>query len=152
MKELAIMLLALCLSLAVIFTGCNGVGSSSQESGPIEVSIFSRPLPERNGLTAEGKKVDWLDVSSFCCYYGAYDEKMNNYDVAICESRSLGAEGIQKLNEAGVWTICYITIGEDDGIVSCCCVRDIAVVHHEMIAEHVIVVGSCVMVKGGFTG
>ena len=116
MKKLAVMLLALCLSFTAIFMGCNGDGSSSQESGPIEVSIFSRPLPERNGLTAEGKKVDWLDVSSFCCYYGAYDEKMTNYDVAICESRSLGSEGIQKLNEAGVWTICYITIGEDDSL------------------------------------
>lgn len=118
MKKFAVALLALLLSFATVFVGCgdNGDSSSSQDEGVREVSIFSRPLPKRNGLNAQGKKVDWLDVSSFVCYYGQYDEKMTNFDVAICESRSLGAEGIKKLNDAGVWTICYITIGEDDSL------------------------------------
>ena len=117
MKKFAVALLALCLSFITLFIGCNNEESSStQDDGTVEVSIFSRPLPERNGLNAQGKKVDWLDVSSFVCYYGQYDEKMTEFDVAICESRSLGAEGIKKLNDAGVWTICYITIGEDDSL------------------------------------
>ena len=113
MKKLTALLLLICLFFT--FVACDQT-SSEGAGGPVEISIFSRPLPERNGLTAEGKKVDWLDVSSFCCYYGAYDEKMTNYDVAICESRSLGVEGLKQLNDAGVWTICYITIGEDDGL------------------------------------
>lgn len=94
------------------------VACDQTPEGPleVEVSIFSRPLPERNGLNENGKKVDWLDVSSFCCYYGAYTDDMTAYDVAICESRNLGAEGIKKLNDAGVYTICYITIGEDDSL------------------------------------
>ncbi len=117
MKVLSAILLTFCLTFCAVFAGCNE--TSNQDSlglEEVEVSIFSRPLPERNGLTEEGKKVDWLDVSSFCCYYGAYDEKMNNFDVAICESRNLGAEGLKKLNDAGTWTICYITIGEDDSL------------------------------------
>lgn len=116
MKSLWVLLLTFCLTFCAIFTGCNNGDNSTVEVKEVEVSIFSRPLPERNGFTQDGKKVEWLDVSSFCCYYGAYDEKMTNFDVAICESRSLGAEGIQKLNEAGVYTICYITIGEDDSL------------------------------------
>ncbi|MBR4419382.1 MAG: hypothetical protein IKT32_00725 [Clostridia bacterium] len=85
MKKIWAILLIVFVSFGIIFTGCTNP-SSSEDNGPIEVSIFSRPVPERNGLNAEGKKVDWLDVTSFCCYYGAYDEKMNNYDVDICES------------------------------------------------------------------
>lgn len=90
--------------------------SAESQIEKVEVSIFSRPLPERNGLNEQGKKVDWLDVSSFCCYYGAFTPEMTDYDVAICESRNLGAEGIKKLNDAGVYTICYITVGEDDSL------------------------------------
>lgn len=111
MKSVLTFLLAVLLAFS-----CMGLVACQQDGGTVEVSIFSRPLPERNGLNEDGKKVDWLDVSSFCCYYGAFDEKMTNYDVAICESRSLGTEGIKMLNDAGVYTICYITIGEDDSL------------------------------------
>lgn len=81
---------------------------------PRNISIFSRPLADRShGFTKAGKKVEWLDVESFSCYYGVYDQKQENYDVAICESKNLGADGIAKLNKAGVYTICYLSIGED---------------------------------------
>jgi len=118
MKKFAVVLLALCLAFTSLLVGCN---NGSQTSGEpqikdIEVSIFSRPLAKRDKFTEKGKKVEWLDVESFCCYYGAYHEDMEKFDVAICESRSLGAEGIAKLNQAGVYTICYITIGEDDSL------------------------------------
>lgn len=106
MKRFVSALLAVCMIIGcVVLVGC---------AKP--TSIFSRPLAKRDKLTADGKKVEWLDVASFCTYYGVYDEKMNNFDVAICESRNLGAEGIAKLNAAGVYTICYITIGEDDSL------------------------------------
>lgn len=108
MKKIVSVIMAVCVAL---FCGLT-VGCSAGDR-TVEVSIFSRPSAKRGSLTAEGKKVEWLDVESFCCYYGAYDQKMENYDVAICESKNLGAEGIAKLNTAGVYTICYISIGED---------------------------------------
>lgn len=104
MKKIASVFIAVCLALcSLILTGCEQ-----------HISIFSRPLANRDKFTEDGKKVEWLDVTSFSTYYGVYDERQENYDVAICESKYLGAEGIAKLNEAGVYTICYITIGEDD--------------------------------------
>ncbi len=115
MKHLIAFLTAILMAFSTtVLFACNKPTEPQIEK--VEVSIFSRPLAERNGLNAQGKKVDWLDVSSFCCYYGAFTQEMTNYDVAICESRNLGTEGIKKLNDAGVYTICYITIGEDDSL------------------------------------
>ncbi len=111
-KKLILLLLLISLSVSSVF----GTACDKPPAGPQEISIFSRPVTERNGLNEDGKKCDWLDVASFSCYYGAYTEEMTNFDVAICESMNLGVEGIKKLNDAGVWTICYITIGEDDSL------------------------------------
>lgn len=105
MKKLFSFLLIMLLA-AGLFAGCG------EQVETVHKSIFSRPTVER----VPGVKKNWLDVDSFVCYYGAYTEDMNDFDVAICESRSLGEEGIRRLNEAGVWTICYITIGEDDSL------------------------------------
>lgn len=106
MKKIASWLIAVCIILScVLLVGC----------AP-HISIFSRPLAKRDKFTADGKKVEWLDVTSFSTYYGVYDEKQTHFDVAICESNNLGADGIAKLNEAGVYTICYISIGEDRGL------------------------------------
>lgn len=106
MKKTASVLIVLCVLLCcVIFAGCTE-----------HISIFSRPLAKRDKFTEDGKKVEWLDVASFSTYYGVYDEKQKNYDVAICESKNLGEDGIAKLNAAGVYTICYISIGEDHGL------------------------------------
>lgn len=106
MKKIASMLIAICMIIGcVILAAC----------AP-RISIFSRPLANREKWTEDGKKVEWLDVTSFSTYYGPYDEKQENYDVAICESKNLGVDGITKLNAAGVYTICYITIGEDDSL------------------------------------
>lgn len=111
MKKITSIITAVCAAVCCAFAvGC------SDRTETEEISIFSRPSAARGSLTEDGKKVEWLDVESFCCYYGAYDEKMDNYDVAICESKNLGADGIAKLNAAGVYTICYITIGEDDSL------------------------------------
>lgn len=101
---------AVCCTL---FTGCATRQPVQTEPTDVEISIFSRPLADRSSFTEDGKKVAWQDVESFSCYYGAYTDKQENYDVAICESKNLGAEGIAKLNAAGVYTICYITVGED---------------------------------------
>lgn len=103
-KLLSVIMIAIMCS-TVLF-GCGEI------TVVIKESIFSRPTVGR----IQGEKKEWLDVDTFVCYYGAYDEKMNDYDVAICESRNLGEEGIRRLNEAGVWTICYITVGEDDSL------------------------------------
>lgn len=102
MKRMGALLAAMLLGLCCL-CGCGG--------GTQDVSIFSRPTPAEK----EGKG-EWLDVQSFVCNYGPYQPDMEKFDVAICESRNLGAEGIKKLNDAGVYTICYITVGEDDSL------------------------------------
>ncbi|MBR4761868.1 MAG: endo alpha-1,4 polygalactosaminidase [Clostridia bacterium] len=104
-KKLLVLVMAAILC-STLFAGCEG------STVVVSESIFSRDTVER----VPGEKKEWLDVDNFVCYYGAYNEKMNDYDVAICESRNLGEEGIRKLNEAGVWTICYVTVGEDDSL------------------------------------
>lgn len=105
MKKLnAIILLVLMVAVAGLSTACN--------KSPAHESIFSRPTVAR----VPGVKKNWLDVDSFVCYYGALTPEMYDFDVAICESRNLHAEGIEALNNAGVWTIGYISVGEDDSL------------------------------------
>lgn len=84
-----------------------------QTPAPVAGQTTSAPvvLPQ---MTA--KKTPWNDAQTFVCYYGQYDEAMKGFDVAILESRSLKDEDIKALNDAGVYTIAYITIGEDDSL------------------------------------
>ena len=63
----------------------------------------------------ERKKKDWFDSTSFVCYYGSDAmAEMSDFDIAIIESRSHKKEDIEMLKKAGVWTVGYVTIGEDD--------------------------------------
>lgn len=83
-----------------------------------QISIFSRPVVER----PEGGRKDWLDVSSFICYYGDFVyEVQSKFDVVIMHSSTLygleeakAKEEVKKLKDAGCYVISYITIGEDD--------------------------------------
>ena len=102
-----IFLLFLTMLLAFTCVGCDE-----------QVSIFSRPVVER----PEGGRKDWLDVSSFICYYGDFVyEVQSQFDVVIMHSSTLygldketAKAEVQKLKDAGCYVISYITIGEDD--------------------------------------
>ena len=94
------------LFAAVVSVGCSTKGST-------KLSIFSRPVVEKQA----GQKKDWLDVSSFICYYGDFVEEQKNFDVAIMHSDILIKDGskekVKELSDSGTYTIAYISIGED---------------------------------------
>lgn len=105
MKKIVLIFMMFILTLA-----CTSCGEDER------VSIFSRPTVER----VEGKRKDWNDVSSFVCYYGAFDiEFQSLFDVIIMHSSTLysdpdAKEKVQQLKDAGCYIVSYITIGEDD--------------------------------------
>ena len=81
------------------------------------LSIFSRPVVEKQA----GLKKDWLDVSSFICYYGDFVEEQKNFDVAIMHSNVLfgndnAKEKVKELSDNGTYTIAYISVGEDTNL------------------------------------
>lgn len=105
----------LCLMLLATFA-LIGCGGGKESSGNEKVSIFSRPVVERQ----PGKRKDWNDVSSFVCYYGDFDiEFQSQFDVIIMHTNTLrtdpeSKEKVKQLQDAGCYIVSYITIGEDD--------------------------------------
>lgn len=103
-KKVLLVLLLLCLTVLV---GCT--------KGK-QTSIFSRPTVQK----VEGQRKDWLDVSSFICYYGDFDvEIQSQFDVVIMHSNTLFSNPnakalVKELQDKGSYVIAYITIGEDD--------------------------------------
>lgn len=110
MKEKLLLILLLMFS-GLLLTGC-------ENNETIKISIFSRPVVER----VENERKDWLDVSSFICYYGPFDiEAQSKFDVAIIHSSVLfqsedAKEKVKELQDKGTYVIAYITIGEDDSL------------------------------------
>jgi hypothetical protein len=102
-------LLVLIAMLLLLFTGCT-------KKEKTEVSIFSKPVVQKVG----NQRKDWLDVSSFICYYGDFDiEAQSKFDVAIIHSNVLyrtsdAKEKVKELQDKGTYVISYITVGEDD--------------------------------------
>ncbi len=63
-------------------------------------------LPARERIAAS---------TSFYCYYGSGRvAELSQYDVAVMHSPQMAVSDIAKLNELGVVTAGYITVGEDD--------------------------------------
>ena len=53
--------------------------------------------------------------TSFYCYYGSGKvAELSHYDVAVLHSPQMAVEDIARLNELGVVTVGYLTVGEDD--------------------------------------
>ena len=88
-------------------TDSSGGGSSGEAVVPAQF----RQEPDYS--PRNGQKREWNKVSSYFCNYGSFKEEMLDYDVGII-SGNIGAEGLQKLKDAGVWTIRYISFGEDN--------------------------------------
>lgn len=74
--------------------------------------VFSLLL---TGCGSEAKK-PWDEVTSYVCYYGSFNKDMKKFDVAILESANLKKSEIKELNKAGVYTIAYLSIGEEKGL------------------------------------
>ncbi|MDE7373348.1 MAG: endo alpha-1,4 polygalactosaminidase, partial [Clostridia bacterium] len=124
-KRLTGMLMALVLSGCAVagFAACDnsgddggggsggGGGSSSGGSETIYV-VPERFRQEADYSPRNGVKKEWNKVCSYFCNYGPYQETMDDYDVGIIGS-DLSAAEMQKLEDAGVWKIAYITLGED---------------------------------------
>lgn len=100
----------------------SGQQQTQQDSGQqtsTKGSIFSRPTVER----VAGQRKDWLDVDSFICYYGDFDDVQKEFDVAIMHSNTLynheeadAKAKVKEMQDAGTYVISYITIGEDDSL------------------------------------
>lgn len=67
------------------------------------------------GCGAKEKK-PWDEVSSYVCYYGPFNRDMKEFDVAILEAANLSKSEIKELNNAGVYTIAYLSVGEEKGL------------------------------------
>lgn len=103
----------LCFGIVFSAAACNKAGDPNEgEQQVIQVvpEIFRQEADysDRNGV-----KREWNKVSSYFCNYGPFQETMLDYDVAIIGRDAMTAEDMQKFEEAGVWTIAYITLGED---------------------------------------
>lgn len=111
-KKIFGLLLTVVLALTAAFGGAAcGEGGDTWDGTTVYV------VPERFRQVADysprnGVKREWNKVSSYFCNYGPYQETMDDYDVGII-GRDMSAEGMQKLEAAGVWKIAYITLGED---------------------------------------
>lgn len=88
-------------------TDSSGGGSSGEAVVPAQF----RQEPDYS--PRNGQKREWNKVSSYFCNYGSFKEEMLDYDVGII-SGNIGPNGLQKLKDAGVWTIRYISFGEDN--------------------------------------
>lgn len=62
------------------------------------------------------EKRPWDEVSSYVCYYGPFNRDMKEFDVAILEAANLSKSEIKELNNAGVYTIAYLSVGEEKGL------------------------------------
>ena len=104
---------------------CNGSGQNSSnapggtsDSGGGNTQQVVQVVPEQFRQEADysdrnGQKREWNKVSSYFCNYGVFQEEMLKYDVGII-TNNIGTEGLKKLKDAGVWTIRYISFGEDN--------------------------------------
>ncbi len=73
------------------------------------------------GLSKKRKTIEyeerkkWFDSDKFVCYYGPDAiQELSDFNVAILESGNHKKSDIELLKKAGVWTVGYVTIGEDD--------------------------------------
>ena len=113
-KLFGLLFSVLAAAMAFSVVGCSDTGTdpvTPEEPQIVEV------VPEQFRQTPDysprnGQHREWNKVSSYFCNYGPFQEAMLDYDVAICGD-GMTQEGLQKLNDAGVWTIRYITLGED---------------------------------------
>ena len=95
-------------------SGQQSAGSSDTSGGGTVASTVPEQFrQEADYSDRNGQKREWNKVSSYFCNYGSFQEEMLEYDVAII-TNNVGAEGLQKLKDAGVWTIRYISFGEDN--------------------------------------
>ena len=102
------------VALSVLMVLCVAAMSVGCSAGGGKLSVFSRPVVEKQA----GQKKDWLDVSSFICYYGEFVEEQKNFDVAIIHSTALfgddnAKDKVKELSDNGTYTIAYISVGED---------------------------------------
>ncbi len=104
-KERLALLMVLAVCVCGILSGCT--------NGTVSNVSVSSGAASKSTVPVEKKKA-WGDVSSFVCYYGKFNPDMLKFDVAILESTNLTAAEIKKVNDAGTYTIGYLTIGEDD--------------------------------------
>ena len=103
--------LFLCGVTAFSLFACSPQGTSSDSlSSGVATSPFRQ---EADYSPRNGVKREWNKVSSYFCNYGAFQEEMLDYDVAIIGRNVMSAEDMQKFSDAGVWTIAYISLGED---------------------------------------
>ncbi|HEY8390509.1 MAG TPA: discoidin domain-containing protein [Clostridia bacterium] len=107
-------IMAIALGLLILI-GVVGCANNQEKPDPITV-MPKQFTKEADRSERNGEKREWNNVSSFFCNYGSFQEEMLKYDVAIVESSALKDEDVQALEEAGVWKIAYITIGEDDSL------------------------------------
>lgn len=100
---------------AVGFTACDDAKGEDPSGGGETQTVYVMPAQfrqEADYSPRNGVKREWNKVSSYFCNYGEYQETMDDYDVGIIGS-NMSPEGMRKLEEAGVWKIAYITLGED---------------------------------------
>lgn len=103
--------LFLCGVTAFSLFACSPQSTSSDSlSSGVTTSPFRQ---EADYSPRNGVKREWNKVSSYFCNYGAFQEEMLDYDVAIIGRNVMSAEDMQKFSDAGVWTIAYISLGED---------------------------------------
>ena len=89
-------------------------------------SAFPAPEPEAAVELAPRKANADLSArervaasTSFYCYYGSGKvAELSRYDVAVLHSPQMAIEDIAKLNELGVVTVGYLSVGEDDTLRS----------------------------------
>lgn len=106
-------ILTLVMSFAMMFTtliACVGGDVDSSSDTTERTSVFTQEADysDRNGV-----KREWNKVSSYFINYGEFQEEMLRYDVAIIGRNAMTEADIQKFKDAGVWTVEYITLGED---------------------------------------
>ena len=124
-KKLSALFAAVLSAVTVIAAAaCNGSGQNSSnapgstsDSGGGNTQQVVQVVPEQFRQEADysdrnGQKREWNKVNSYFCNYRVFQEEMLKYDVGIIID-NIGAEGLKKLNDAGVWTIRYISFGED---------------------------------------
>lgn len=114
-KLLLTAILIICVLFSLIFTGC----AQNQDSGIDDDAEPVYILPQRFTQVADrsprnGVKREWNKVSSYFINYGRFQNEMLYYDVAIVNPAALTEEDVDKLTDAGVWKIGYLSIGADD--------------------------------------
>ncbi len=116
-KKLMVLALA-SLTGAILFSAACGTAVTSDSASDSGNEKVVQVVPERFRRKADysdrkGVKREWDQVSSYFCNYGPFQEAMLDYDVAIIGRDAMSDEEMKKFADAGVWTIAYITLGED---------------------------------------